>query len=309
MRGPDQPPKPTRDPDRSRPHDPDLWSRPLCFMLVGHFLFQSSEKYYTLYYKVLLQYYFVLQSISLYYQVRCWVISWILEKFWPSRSRPRSRPFQTRSRPVPWNPRAVSIHSHVAQEEKTGLCIQCRMIWFSLSRIWNDYHDSRHSVPDMRKKTFYESGRSRRPDHRGTIQTRLSTHAHMTIITMRPLPDALECPHPAWNKGLGYCIQNTDEYSHMFLAQHVFSSVFFKALLSMSCRCEVSFISSWCLQSWAQRWKYCTETQPFCTPKAALADLKKLATSWTSCASPTAHVLETVCGCLESITKCKFKSC
>ena len=41
-----------------------------------------------------------------------------LGKIWPSRSRPRSRPFQTRSRPVPWNPRAVPIHSHVAQEEK-----------------------------------------------------------------------------------------------------------------------------------------------------------------------------------------------
>ena len=30
--------------------------------------------------------------------------------------------------------------------------------------------------------TFYESGRSRRPDHRGTIQTRLSTHAHLNIL-------------------------------------------------------------------------------------------------------------------------------
>ena len=124
------------DPDRSRPHDPDLWSRPLCFMLVGHVLFQSTEKHYS-----------VLQSTMLGDLVN-------FGKIWPSRSRPRSRPFQTRSRPVPWNPRAVSIHSHVAQEAKTGLCVQCRIIWFSLSRIWNDYHDSRHSVPDVRKRHF-----------------------------------------------------------------------------------------------------------------------------------------------------------
>ena len=102
------------DPDGSRPHDPDLWSRPLCFMLAGHVLFQSTEKYYTLYYKVLLQYYFVLQSITLYYKVRCWVISWIWEKF----GHPVPDLVPDRSRPVPWNPRAVPIHSHVAQEEK-----------------------------------------------------------------------------------------------------------------------------------------------------------------------------------------------
>ena len=170
MRGPDQPPKPTRDPDpRSRPAiqtdpdltiqtDPDLTIQtydpdPFVLCWLDIFFFKVLKSI-TLYYKVLLQYYFVLQSLTLYYKVRCWVISWILEKIWPSRSRPRSRPFQTRSRPVPWNPRAVSIHSHVAQEERTGLCVQCRTIWFSLSRIWHDYHDSRHSVPDVRKRHF-----------------------------------------------------------------------------------------------------------------------------------------------------------
>ena len=169
------------DPDRSRPHDPDLWSRPLCFMLVGHFLFQSTEKYYTLYYKVLLQYYFVLQSISLYYKVRCWVISWILEKFWPSRSRPRSRPFQTRSRPVsmeskgsvhsqPYCPRRKNRSVHPAQNDL--IQFKSYMKWLS----WFQALRSRRA-----EKTFYESGRSRRPDHRGTIQTRLSTHAHIYI--------------------------------------------------------------------------------------------------------------------------------
>ena len=113
---------------RSRPiqtYDP-FGSRPLCFMLVGHFLLQSTEKYYSVlqsaapvlrctakYWKVLLcttKFFSVLQSA---------VGDFVnFEKTWPSLSKPRSRPFQTRSRPVPWNPRAVSIHSHVAQEEK-----------------------------------------------------------------------------------------------------------------------------------------------------------------------------------------------
>ena len=55
MRGPDQPRKPTSDPDlRSRPAiqtDPDLtiqtYDPDLCFILVGHFLLQSTEKYYS----------------------------------------------------------------------------------------------------------------------------------------------------------------------------------------------------------------------------------------------------------------------
>ena len=91
------------DPDRSRPHDPDLWSRPLCFMLVGHVLFQSTEKYYSVLRSttpVLLsttKYHFVLQSTTLYYKVRCWVISWILEKF----GHPVPDLVPDRSRPVP----------------------------------------------------------------------------------------------------------------------------------------------------------------------------------------------------------------
>ena len=182
-----RPPIQTCDPDRSRPHDPDR-SRPhdpdpfvLCWLDIFFFKVLKSI---TVYYKVLLQYYKVLLQ---YYKVTLcttkYDAGWSREfwKIWPSRSRPRSRLFQTRSRPVPWNPRAVSIHSHVAQEEKTGLCVQCRIIWFSLSPIWNDYHDSRHSVPDVRKRHFTKVVVPRRPDHRGTIQTRLSTHAHMNI--------------------------------------------------------------------------------------------------------------------------------
>ena len=173
MQGPDQPPKPTGDPDpRSRPAiqtdpdltiqtDPDLTIQTydpdpfvLCWLDMFFFkVLKRSEKYYIL---CTTKYY---SSTTLYYKVLLcttkYDAGWSREfKIWPSRSRPRSRPFQTRSRPVPWNPRAVSIHSHVAQEEKTGLCVQCRIIWFSLSRIWNDYHDSRHSVPDVRKRHF-----------------------------------------------------------------------------------------------------------------------------------------------------------
>ena len=91
MRGPDQPSKPTGDPDpRSRPAiqtdpdltiqtDPDLTIQTydqdpfvLCWLEIFFFKVLKSI---TLYYKVLLQYYFVLQSTTLYYKVRCWVIS------------------------------------------------------------------------------------------------------------------------------------------------------------------------------------------------------------------------------------------
>ena len=125
------------DPDRSRPHDPDR-SRPMIATPLDRDPFvlcwlDTVLKSTTLYYKVLLQYYSVLQSTEKYYFVlqgtspvllcttKYYTVlqSTILgdfvnfENIWPSRSK-----FQTRSRPVPWNPRAVSIHSHVAQEEK-----------------------------------------------------------------------------------------------------------------------------------------------------------------------------------------------
>ena len=110
-------------------------------MLVGNFLFQSTEKYYSVLQSatpVLLcttKYYSVLQSTMLGDLVN-------FGKIWPSRSRPRSRPFQTRSRPVPWNPRAVSIHSHVAKKTKQ-VCASSA-----------ESFDSRHSVPDVRKRHF-----------------------------------------------------------------------------------------------------------------------------------------------------------
>ena len=83
MRGPDQPPKPTGDPDpRSRPAiqtdpdltiqtDPDLTIQtydPDPFVLCWLDIFFKVLNSTTLYYKVL-------KSTSLYYKVRSWVIS------------------------------------------------------------------------------------------------------------------------------------------------------------------------------------------------------------------------------------------
>ena len=135
MRGPDQPPKPTGDPDpRSRPAiqtDPDLTIQTDPDLTIQTYMIQTplfyvgwkfsfskywkvlpcTTKYYSSNYFVLAKYYSVLQSTMLGDLVN-------FGKIWPSRSRPRSRPFQTRSRTVPWNPRAVSIHSHVAKKTK-----------------------------------------------------------------------------------------------------------------------------------------------------------------------------------------------
>ena len=101
MRGPDQPPKPTGDPDpRSRPAiqtdpdltiqtDPDLTIQtydPDPFVLCWLDIFFKVLNSTTLYYKVL-------KSTSLYYKVRSWVISWILENL--------AIPFQTSFQTVP----------------------------------------------------------------------------------------------------------------------------------------------------------------------------------------------------------------
>ena len=108
----------------------------------------SFSKYWKVLYSVLqsttpvllctTKYYSVLQSTMLGDLVN-------LGKIWPSRSRPRSRPFQTSSMES-----KGSAHSQpCCPRRKTGLCIQR-----SLSRIWNDHLDSRHSVPDVRKRHF-----------------------------------------------------------------------------------------------------------------------------------------------------------
>ena len=196
MRGPDQPPKPTRDPDtRSRPAiqtdpdltiqtDPDLTIQtydpdPFVLCWLDIFFFKVLKSI-TLYYKVLLQYYFVLQSISLYYKVRCWVTSWILEKF----GIPFKTSFQTV--PDPFQTSSMeskgSVHSQPCcprRKNRSVRPVQNHLIQFKSYMKWLSWFQALRSRPA--EKTFYESGRSRRPDHRGTIQTRLSTHAHMAF--------------------------------------------------------------------------------------------------------------------------------
>ena len=108
MRGPDQPPKPTRDPDpRSRPviqtdpdltiqTDPNLTIQTMIQTRLFYVGWTFSEKYYSVLQSttpVLLcttKYCSVPQSTMLGDLVN-------FAKIWPSRCRPRSRPFQTSS--------------------------------------------------------------------------------------------------------------------------------------------------------------------------------------------------------------------
>ena len=150
------------DPDRSRPHDPDLWSRPLCFMLVGHVLFQSTEKYYVL--------------CTTKYDA-----GWSRE-FWKNLAIPFQTSFQTV--PDPFQTSSMeskgSVHSQPCcprRKNRSVRPVQNHLIQFKSYMKWLSWFQALRSR--RAEKTFYESGRSRRPDHRGTIQTRLSTHAHI----------------------------------------------------------------------------------------------------------------------------------
>ena len=149
-----------------------------------------TTKYYsstTLYCKVLESttlYATYYSSTTLYYKVRSWVISWILEKFGhpvpdlvPDRSRPVPDQFHGIQGPLPKkkNRSVRPAQNHLIQ-------FKSYMKWLS----WFQALRSRRA-----EKTFYESGRSRRPDHCGTIQTRLSTHAHLSDGLVQP-PTSLE---------------------------------------------------------------------------------------------------------------------
>ena len=187
MRGPDQPPKPTGDPDpRARPAiqtDPDLTIQTDPDLTIQTYDpdFFKVLKSITLYYKVLLQYYFVLQSTTLYYKVRCWVISWILEKFGhpvpdlvPDRSRPVPDQFHGIQGQCPFTAMLPS------RQNRSVRPVQNHLVQFKSYMKWLSWFQALRSR--RAEKTFYESGRSRRPDHRGTIQTRLSTHSHICFI-------------------------------------------------------------------------------------------------------------------------------
>ena len=63
-----------------------------------------------------------------------------------------------------------------------------------VTKIWSK---SAYPVPDLVPhrsrpfQTFYESGRSRRADHRGTFQTRLLMHSHVVPRLFRGTPSNL----------------------------------------------------------------------------------------------------------------------
>ena len=89
----------------------------------------------------------------------------------PDRSRPVPDQFHGIQGQCPFTamlPKKKNRSVHPAQNHL--IQFKSYMKWLS----WFQALRSRRA-----EKTFYESGRSRRPDHRGTIQTRLSTHAHI----------------------------------------------------------------------------------------------------------------------------------
>ena len=189
IQGPDQPPKPTGDPDpRSRPaiqtdpdltiqtYDPDLWSRPLasfclglliqtpCFILEWTcWILPHPFPYgWTVALKDMLS--SCLLRLACY---SCLVCSLLLAaaqweqfgsrpvtKIWSKFAYPVPDLVPHRSRPVPDRSRSFphrSMESNLMEEEVSG---QCKFFWFFLSRIHTDYHDSIHSVPDVRNRRF-----------------------------------------------------------------------------------------------------------------------------------------------------------
>ena len=153
-----RPPIQTFDPDRSRPHDPDLWSRPLCFMLVGHVLFQSTEKYYVL---CTTKYY---SSTTLYYKVLLcttkYDAGWSRE-FWKNLAIPFQTSFQTV--PDPFQTSSMeskgSVHSQPCcprRKNRSVRPVQNHLIQFKSYMKWLSWFQALRSR--RAEKTFYESG-------------------------------------------------------------------------------------------------------------------------------------------------------
>ena len=162
---------------RSRPiqtYDPDPFA--LCWLDIFFFKVVTSiilctTKYYsstTLYYKVLL--------CTTKYDA-----GWSRE-FWKNLAIPFQTSFQTV--PDPFQTSSMeskrSVHSRPCCPRRKNRSVhpaQNHLIQFKSYMKWLSWFQALRSR--RAEKTLYESGRSRRPDHRGTIQTRLSTHAHM----------------------------------------------------------------------------------------------------------------------------------
>ena len=77
-----------------------------------------------------------------------------LTKIWSKSAYPVPDLAPHRSRPVPDRSRSFpdrSMESNLMEEEFSG---QCKIIWCFWGRIHTDYHDSIHSVPDVRNRRF-----------------------------------------------------------------------------------------------------------------------------------------------------------
>ena len=75
-------------------------------------------------------------------------------KIWSKSAYPVPDLVPHRSRPVPDRSRSFphsSMEWNLVEEEVSG---QCKIFRFFLSRIHTDYHDSIHSVPDVRNRRF-----------------------------------------------------------------------------------------------------------------------------------------------------------
>ena len=167
-----RPPIQTCDPDRSRPHDPDLWSRPMiqtsCFILFG---FVDPDPLF----------YFGVNMLDPAPSLPLWLDCGLeghavqllaaaslllaaaqlehfgsrpVTKIWSKSAYPVPDLVPHRSRPVPDRSRSFpdrSMESNLMEEEFSG---QCKIIWCFWGRIHTDYHDSIHSVPDVRNRRF-----------------------------------------------------------------------------------------------------------------------------------------------------------
>ena len=108
------------------------------------------------------------------------MISWILEKF----GHPVPDLVPDRSKPVPDQFHGIQEQCPFTamlprRQNRSVRPVQNHLIQFKSYMKWLSWFQALRSR--RAEKTFYESGRSRRPDHRGTIQTRLSTHSHITV--------------------------------------------------------------------------------------------------------------------------------
>ena len=203
-----RPPIQTCDPDRSRPHDPDLRSRPLasfclglliqtpCFILEWTcWILPHPFPYgWTVALKDMLS--SCLLRLACYNCLACSLLlaaaqlehfgSRPATKIWSKSAYPvpdlvprRSRPVPDRSRCFPDQFQGIELDGGRGQWP-----VQNHLILF---RSYTHWLSSFNSLRSRRaEQTFYESGRSRRADHRGTFQTRLLMHSHINDFTTFP---------------------------------------------------------------------------------------------------------------------------